>query len=156
MSFKIFGSTAFFDFIVGYNVLCMLPMILSFVILSFFISGNYLLDDAGIVYFRQPKKHRKPGDVESISIWSQSMIKGVAGISALITFIQFLSNVDFSGFFIGAVDLIFGILMVIIVFWGTPFLTAFSYIILSHEIMEFSLEESKTKLFNGRRNHRIL
>ena len=146
--FDQFGSTEFFNFLVGYNVLCMLPMILSFVIFSFFIAGNYLLDDAGVVYFRQPKKHRAPGDVESISVWSQSIIKGVAGISALITFITFLSNVDFSGFFQGnIVFIIFGAFMVIVIFWGTPFFTAFSYILLAQEIMEFSIEENIEKLY---------
>jgi len=104
------------------------------------------LDDAGIVYFRQSKKHRKPGDVESISVWSQSMIKGVAGISALVTFFQFLSNVDFSGFFQEEM-IIFGTFMVIVIFWGTPFFTAFSYILLSQEIMEFSLEDNTQRLY---------
>ncbi|MBD3212927.1 MAG: hypothetical protein GF311_09995 [Candidatus Lokiarchaeota archaeon] len=148
MGFDVFASEEFFSFIVGFNILCVLPMILTYLVFSFFIAGNYLLDDAGIVYFRQPKKHRQPGDIEPISIWAQSIIKGVAGISAIITFVQFFSSVDFSGFFQGeGVFIIFGFFMTIVFFWGIPFLTAFSYILLAEEIMEFSLEENKNKLY---------
>ncbi|TXT65163.1 MAG: membrane protein of unknown function [Promethearchaeota archaeon] len=148
MGFDVFASEEFFNFIVGFNILCVLPMILTYIFFSFFIAGNYLLDDAGIVYFRQPKKHRQPGDIEPISIWAQSIIKGVAGISAIITFVQFFSSVDFSGFFQGeGVSIIFGFFMTIVFFWGIPFLTAFSYILLAEEIMEFSLEENKKKLY---------
>ncbi|MBN1214146.1 MAG: hypothetical protein JXA99_01765 [Candidatus Lokiarchaeota archaeon] len=154
-NFESFGGTQFLNFIVGYNVLCMLPMILSFVIFSFFIAGNYLLDDAGVVFFRQPKKHRAPGDVESISVWSQSMIKGIAGISALFTFITFLSHIDFSGFFQGdsVFFIIFGAFMVIVVFWGTPFFTSFSYILFAEEIMEFSRNDNIKKLYKKMEDH---
>jgi len=150
--FNTFGSSQFFDFIVGYNLLCLLPMILTFLIFSFFISGNFLLDDAGIIYYLKPKSHRRPGDIEPISIWAQSIIKGIAGISALATFGSFLSTVDFSGFFNtsgegGIASAIFGFFMVVVMFWGTPFLTAFAYTLFSMEAMDFSLEFNKQKLY---------
>lgn len=148
MGFDVFASTEFFSFIVGFNLLCVLPMILTYIVFAFFISGNFLLDDAGIVYFRQPKKHRQPGDIEPISIWAQSIIKGVAGISAIITFVQFFSTVDFSGFFEGeGIFILFGFFMTVVFFWGIPFLTAFSYILLAEEVMEFSLKDNISKLF---------
>jgi len=154
MGFDIFASEEFFSFIVGFNILCVLPMILTYIIFSFFIAGNFLLDDAGIVYFRQPKKHRQPGDIEPISIWAQSIIKGVAGISAIITFIQFFSTVDFSGFFQGkGVFILFGFFMTVVFFWGIPFLTAFSYILLAEEIMDFSLDQNKEKLYRIMENN---
>ncbi|MBD3200912.1 MAG: hypothetical protein GF316_12910 [Candidatus Lokiarchaeota archaeon] len=149
-SFESFNSADFNSFIVGYNLLCMLPMIISFIIFSFFISGNYLLDDAGVVYFRQMKKYRQPGDIEPISIWAQSIVKGMAGVSALFTFFTFFISVDFSGFFDmtqGISFAIFGFFMVLIMFWGAPFLTAFSYILLAQEIMEFSVEENSEVLY---------
>ena len=150
--FDTFGSSQFFEFIIGYNLLCLLPMILTFLIFSFFISGNFLLDDAGIIYYLKPKTHRRPGDVEPISIWAQSIIKGIAGISALITFSSFLSTVDFSGFFNtgeggGIISFIFGFFLVVVMFWGTPFLTAFAYILFSLEAMDFSLDFNKEKLY---------
>ncbi|MHA1274927.1 MAG: hypothetical protein ACTSQS_16055, partial [Promethearchaeota archaeon] len=97
--FNVFGSEEFFSFIVGYMLLCVLPIILTFTVFSFMIAGNYLLDDAGIIYYVESKKYRKPGDIEPISIWSQSIIKGIAGISALFTFGTFFLTVDLSGFF---------------------------------------------------------
>ncbi|MFX0181113.1 MAG: hypothetical protein ACFE78_13065, partial [Candidatus Hodarchaeota archaeon] len=148
-SFEVFGSTEFFDFIRGYMLCCVLPMILSFLIFAFFISGNFLLDDAGVVYFRQNKKFRQPGDIEPISIWAQSIIKGIAGISALITFSSFLTTIDFSGFF-GEGDpfmFFFGILVVVVMFGGIPFLTGFSYILLAGEIMEVTMEKNISKLY---------
>ncbi|MFX1458953.1 MAG: hypothetical protein ACFFBT_05755 [Promethearchaeota archaeon] len=149
-TFEVFGSTEFFDFIRGYMLCCVLPMILSFLLFAFFISGNFLLDDAGVVYFRQNKKYRQPGDIEPISIWAQSIIKGIAGVSALITFTSFLTTIDFSGFFGEEGDLFmffFGILVVVVMFGGIPFLTGFSYTLLAGEIMELTNEKNVSKLY---------
>lgn len=148
--FEQFGSNEFFQFMIGYMALSLFPMVLSYLLFSFFISGNMLLDDAGIVYYKESKKYRAPGDIEPISIWAQSMVKGVAGFSALITFASFFMSVDFSGFFRvepgNEFFLIFGILVVFVLFWGTPFLTAFSYILFAGEIMEFSNDVNTSKL----------
>ncbi|MGB5910523.1 MAG: hypothetical protein WBH31_04945 [Promethearchaeia archaeon] len=149
-TFEVFGSSEFFDFLRGYMLCCVLPMILSFLVFAFFISGNFLLDDAGVVYFRQNKKYRQPGDIEPISIWAQSIIKGIAGISALITFTSFLTTVDFTGFFGEDGDpfmFFFGILVVVVMFGGIPFLTGFSYILLAGEIMELTTEKNVSKLY---------
>ena len=150
ITFKVFGSTEFFQFMNGYMLCCIFPMILTFLVFSFFISGNFLLDDAGIVYFRQSKKHRQPGDIEPISIWAQSLVKGIAGISAIITFVGFLAQVDFSGFFGDSQDItswIFGLLITLVFFVGIPFLTAFSYVLLACEVMEFSIDFNTQKLY---------
>ncbi|MFW9872948.1 MAG: hypothetical protein ACFFG0_07590, partial [Candidatus Thorarchaeota archaeon] len=132
-TFEVFGSTEFFDFMMGYMLGCVLPMILSFALFSVFISGNYLLYDAGVVYYREHMKYRQPADIEPISIWAQSIVKGIAGLSALLTFSGFLFDVDFSGFF-GEGDLfnfVFGIFIVIVMFGGIPFFTGFSYVLLA-------------------------
>jgi len=150
-NFEIFGSTEFFQFMNGYMLCCIFPMILTFIVFSFFISGNFLLDDAGVVYFRQSRKYRQPGDVEPISIWAQSMVKGMAGISAIITLVGFLTTVDFSGFFEDTgnpTGLIFGFLIIAVFFVGIPFLTAFSYILLAGEVMEFSIDFNMSKLYS--------
>jgi len=150
-NFKVFGSTEFFQFMNGYMLCCIFPMILTFIVFSFFISGNFLLDDAGVVYFRQSQKYRQPGDIEPISIWAQSMVKGMAGISAIITLVGFLTTVDFSGFFQNPDDvtsLIFGVLIIVVFFAGIPFLTAFSYVLLAGEVMEFSIDFNTQKLYS--------
>ncbi len=149
-TFEVFGSTEFFNFMMGYMMFCILPMIMSFILFSFFISGNYLLDDAGIAYYRENKKYRQPGDIEPISIWAQSIIKGIAGLSAILTFLSFLGQVDFSGFFGEGADffgILFGFLITVVMFFGIPFLTAFSYILLAGEVMELDVEENAKKLY---------
>ncbi len=149
--FDVFGSTEFFQFMNGYMLCCIFPMILTFLVFSFFISGNFLLDDAGVVYFRQSKKYRQPGDIEPISVWAQSLVKGMAGLSAIVTLIGFLTTVDLSGFFADSNDIasmIFGFLVIVVFFAGIPFLTAFSYILLAGEIMEFSIDFNTQKLYS--------
>lgn len=149
--FEVFGTTEFFQFMNGYILCCIFPMILTFLIFSFFISGNFLLDDAGVVYFRQSKKYRQPGDIEPISIWAQSIVKGIAGTSAIITLIGFLATVDFSGFFEdqeSVTGLILMFLIILVFFVGIPFLTAFSYILLAGEVMEFSMDFNTKKLYS--------
>jgi len=157
-SFDIFGGQEFFQFLIGYNLLCILPMVLTFIIFSFFISGNYLLDDAGIAYYLESKKHRRPGDIEPISIWAQSIIKGIAGFSAIITFFAFFQTVDFSGFFTGTDNnaifmFIFGIFLITVMFYGTPFLTSFSYILLAIEVMDYSNDYNSEKLYKIMQKH---
>ena len=149
-NFDVFGSTEFFQFMNGYMLYCIFPMILTFLVFSFFISGNFLLDDAGIVYFRQSKKYRQPGDIEPISVWAQSLVKGMAGLSAIMTLTNFLLTVDLSGFFTDTGDVtswIFGVLIIAVFFFGIPFLTAFSYILLAGEVMEFSIDFNTQKLY---------
>jgi hypothetical protein len=149
-TFETFGGTDFFNFMMGYMLCCVLPMILSFILFSFFIAGNFLLDDAGVVYYREHLKYRQPADIEPVSIWAQSIVKGIAGLSAILTFSTFLTSVDFSGFF-GEGEpfmMIFGVLIIGVFFGGIPFLTAFSFVLLAGEIMEMCVESNKQKLFD--------
>jgi hypothetical protein len=155
--FDIFGGQKFFQFMIGYNLLCLLPMILTFIAFSFFISGNYLLDDAGISYYLESKKYRRPGDIEPISVWSQSLIKGIAGFSAIITFASFFITVDFSGFFTNEDNAlmmsILGIFIITVMFWGAPFLTSLAYILFAVEIMDYSCDFNSEKLYTIMEKH---
>ncbi|MBY9004180.1 MAG: hypothetical protein KGD73_09440 [Candidatus Lokiarchaeota archaeon] len=151
-TFDTFGAQDFFQFMIGYNLLCLLPMLLTFIAFSFFISGNFLLDDAGVAYYLESKKHRKPGDIEPISIWASSIIKGIAGFSAIVTFFAFFQTVDFSGFFTETGEnalfmFIFGIFIVTVMFYGTPFLTSFAYILFSIEVMDYSYDSNSERLY---------
>ena len=133
-------------------------MLLTFIAFSFFISGNYMLDDAGIAYYLESKKHRRPGDVEPISIWSQSIIKGIAGFSAIVTFVSFFQTVDLSGLYTQTGDdplisFFFGLFISIAMFYGTPFLTSFAYILFAIEVMDFSYENNTVKLYKIMKKH---
>jgi len=135
-------------FMGGYMLLCILPLILSFLVFGFFNAGNYLLDDSGVVYLREPKSYRKPADVEPISYWTQSIIKGFAGLSAILTFLQFVLALDVSK----AVDMeglgaFFLVFLLIIIFYMLPFLTGFSFILLAEELMDFSTDYNRKRLY---------
>ena len=148
-SFTNISGEALGRFMGGYMLLCILPLIFSFLIFSFFNAGNYLLDDSGVVYLRVPKNYRKPADVEPISYWTQSIVKGFAGLSALITFFQFVlalditTVIDMTG--MGAFFLAF---LLIIIFYALPFLTGFSYILLAEELMDFSTSYNRKRLYH--------
>ena len=156
--FDTFGGQEFFSFMIGYNLLCILPMLLTFIAFAFFISGNYMLDDAGIAYYFESKKHRRPGDVEPISIWSQSIINGIAGFSAIVTFFSFFQTVDLSGLYTQTGDdplisFFFGLFISIAMFYGTPFLTSFAYILFAIEVMDFSYEKNTEKMYSIMKKH---
>jgi hypothetical protein len=147
-TFATFSISEFGSFIVGYMLLCILPLILSFLAFSFFNSGNYLLDDAGIVYYREPKRYRKPADVEPVSIWAQSLVKGAAGISTLITFIEFAITLDVQTMISQSGEgMLLLMVILLIIFWGLPFITGFAYILLAEELMDFSTEYNNKRLY---------
>ncbi len=147
-TFTSISVNEFGSFIVGYMLLCILPLILSFLAFSFFNSGNYLLDDAGIVYYREPKRYRKPADVEPVSIWAQSLVKGAAGISALITFIEFALTLDVQTMVSQSGEgMILLMVLLLIIFWGLPFITGFAYVLLAEELMDFSTEYNNRRLY---------
>jgi hypothetical protein len=135
-------------FMGGYMLLCILPLVSSFTLFGFFNAGNYLLDDSGVVYLREPKNYRKPADVEPISYWTQSIVKGFAGLSAVLTFFQFVLGLDISKVVdmagIGAFFLTF---LLIIIFYVLPFLTGFSYLLLAEELMDFSTDYNRDRLY---------
>lgn len=109
-----------------------------------------IFDDARIVIYLENKKNQQPEDIKPISIWAQSTVKGIAGLSALLTFISFLGRVDFSGFFgegSNFLGLFFRFLITVVLFFSIPFLTAFSYILLAGEVMELSVEQNTKKLY---------
>ncbi|MHA1783694.1 MAG: hypothetical protein ACTSVE_00715 [Candidatus Helarchaeota archaeon] len=143
------GGADFFQFMAGYMLLAIIPMILTFIIASFFLSSSWLLDDAGIVYYHDFHDDHIPGDIERLSIWLTSMISGIAGFSSVLTFISFVARIDLSSF--ASIDdplirlmAAFGTFTIFYVF---PFLTSICYMLFSINVMETSLEQNKKKLY---------
>ncbi len=158
ISFSIFGGTEFFEFMNGYMLLGMLPMVLTFFIFFFFIPGSWLLDDAGIVYYMSNhKKDHIPGDIERVSVWQTAFITGFASFSSILTFINFMRTIDFSGFFTinpgqdlaqQLSTIIMGTLVCVVSFWGLPFLTGLAYMLLAIGAMESNIEANRLRLYN--------
>jgi len=47
----------------------------------------------------------------------------------------------------GIIFFIFGIFLVLVMFWGNPFITSFSYMLLAEEVMELSVNKNVEKLY---------
>ncbi|NHI94474.1 MAG: hypothetical protein EAX96_18430 [Candidatus Lokiarchaeota archaeon] len=151
MTFTDFGGTGFLKFMTGYMLLGMIPMVMSFFIFFFLIPASWLLDDAGIGYYvSNNKKDHIPGDIERLSVWQTSFITGFASFSSLITFYNFMISIDLSGFFTSEdmIMVIFGGLISVVAFWGLPFFTGISFMLLSISVMEGTLPDNKIKLYN--------
>ncbi len=151
-NFTSVGGSEFYEFLGGYFLLAILPMVITFILFSFFISSGWLLDDAGIVYYHKYQKEHIPGDIERVSVWQQGWIKGLAGFSSLITFINFAITIDLTSLFtsIGPQDLPFAVSAFIttsLILYGFPFLTGFCFMFFAIIIMEVSIHKNRDKLY---------
>jgi len=150
-NFTTLGGSEFYEFIGGYMLYAILPMTLTFVLSSFFISSGWLLDDAGVVYYHKYREEHIPGDVERMSVWQQGWIKGLAGFSSLITFYLFASGINLTSMLTntgGNVAFnILGFITTSLIFYGFPFITGFCYMFFAVTMMEVSIDENRDKLY---------
>ncbi|MHA1757423.1 MAG: hypothetical protein ACTSVV_11675, partial [Promethearchaeota archaeon] len=136
-----------------------IPMIISFYLLFIFIPSTWLLDDAGVVYFIKPKKVHLPPDIESLSNWTHNWLKGLAGFTAIVSYINLISVLNISSFIFEG-DLftqIITYIMVFLLFYGFPFLSGLALMLLTIIYMELNLDYNKLKLYNKmeKRNYDI-
>lgn len=81
-----------------YLLLVVVGTVASFVLFFWLLPPCFLLDDAGVVFFKQFQARRTPPQLQSISGWFMSIIKGIIGTSALFTYVYFiLDNWDIVG-----------------------------------------------------------
>lgn len=88
--FSSVDSVAFVHFSIGHLVHLILPVVLSFFAFAWLVPPCYLLDDAGVVFFRRFTARRQPLEVSSISSWFLGVVKAVLGTGALITYALFV------------------------------------------------------------------
>ncbi len=67
-----------------------LPLVLSFVLFYWALPSTYLLDDAGLVYYKKYLNRRQPAEIRTVSEWFFSLIKAVLGTSAVFTYGWFI------------------------------------------------------------------
>src|SRR5271157_4008 len=79
--FQLYGSSIF---------------VLIYFLLVFIIPGGWLLDDAGVVYFDEPKSQLQPGDISKVSNWLTTLLKGVFGVTAILNYYRLFVGIDFS------------------------------------------------------------
>ncbi|HME51357.1 MAG TPA: hypothetical protein VKM55_04015 [Candidatus Lokiarchaeia archaeon] len=74
----------------SYLLVMVIGTVLSFVLFFWLLPPCFLLDDAGVVFFRQYQARRTPPQIQSISGWFMSIIRGIVGTSALFTYVYFV------------------------------------------------------------------
>ncbi|MHA1792640.1 MAG: hypothetical protein ACTSVI_08350 [Promethearchaeota archaeon] len=72
-----------------------IPFVITPIIFSWALPPAWLLDDVGVVFFKKNVKKRIPLQIQSVSSWFLSFVKGLVGTSALYTYFYYvLRNID--------------------------------------------------------------
>lgn len=123
----------------------------SYVVLTLFIPGGWLLDDAGVVYFDEPKSFRQPGDISKISNWMLSLFKGIFGFTALISYYNLFVGADFSSLVGLSSDPVLNLLMfifiVLVLLILSPILFGFLVMFTSNASILSDLQYNTHRLF---------
>ncbi|MFX0102337.1 MAG: hypothetical protein ACFFCS_22420 [Candidatus Hodarchaeota archaeon] len=85
-------SLEFIQYCTSYLMNLVTPLIGSFVIFFWALPPTYLLDDAGVVFYRRFKNRRQPTEIKTISSWFLSMVKGIVGYGGLTSYGTFIYN----------------------------------------------------------------
>ncbi|MEX2682483.1 MAG: hypothetical protein Q6373_012850 [Candidatus Sigynarchaeota archaeon] len=140
-----------------------IPVVATFVIFFWVLPSTYLLDDAGLVYYKKYTERRQPAELRSVSQWFSSLIQAVLGTSALITYVTFIYTNRFvvgeiftavdnfsPGFFAGLCATMFSIFI-----FGFPVIgtVLMAYILLLFQESQFN--KLKTHLFQELVNAKI-
>jgi hypothetical protein len=65
---------------------CIVPMIITYIATTVIIPGAWLLDDAGVCFYQKALKFREVSDIDSVSKWILSVISGLFGFTAIVSF----------------------------------------------------------------------
>lgn len=68
------------------------PLVLSFVFFFWAMPSSYILDDAGVVYFKKYTKRRQPAEIKTVSAWFFSIVKAILGTSAIFSYYSYITN----------------------------------------------------------------
>jgi hypothetical protein len=124
-----------------------LATLLSFVLFSFVMPPCYLLDDAGVVFYRRFTARRQPPEIKTISSWFLSFINGAIGSGALISYVYYVAT-RFS--FISAVSSAVGgvaAIQFLLMVFGFPLLGSLAMALILLLFQEFQLPKLKTFMY---------
>ncbi|MHA1681351.1 MAG: hypothetical protein ACTSUE_10100 [Promethearchaeota archaeon] len=139
------------EWIAQFEMYAGMSFILSYFLLSLLIPGGWLLDDAGVVYFVEPRTNNSPGDISKISSWLLNLFKGLFGFTAMVNYYSLFKGLDLS-FMFGPDEPIFSIilnvvLVIILSLIMSPILYGFSAMMLSNKSLIDTLPYNKHMLF---------
>lgn len=81
-----FTELTFINYCSSMILVMVFPLVLSFVVFSWALPSGYLLDDAGVVYFKKYLKRRQPVELRSVSQWFLGIVQAIMGTSGLISY----------------------------------------------------------------------
>lgn len=133
---------------------CILPMIVTYGFTAILIPGSWLLDDTGVCYYQQALKYREISDVDSISKWTLSLVSGLFGFTAVVSFVglfePMLTQIDELIFNISSLTedpAIFGVTILISALIVFPILIGVLLMFASMRRMEETYDINAEKLY---------
>jgi hypothetical protein len=119
----------------------------SFVLFFWLLPSCFLLDDAGVVFFKRNARYRQATQITSISSWFLNIIQSVVGTSALITYVSFiLKNWGVIEFLSNALNEIAAVQFAIFIF-GFPAIGTILMALIILLFQESQFKKLKTSLY---------
>jgi len=142
-----FGDDSnFMTFLYYFFFLGLLPMVVSFILMSLFIPSSWLLDDSGVVYYTKDTKDHIPPDVERLSSWFLNPIKGIAGFTAILSYFSLIIRLNILGS-VGDEESAFIMVSILyLFFYGFPFMSGMGLSLFAIVYMEMNLPDNKLNL----------
>ncbi|MBD3187939.1 hypothetical protein GF325_13970 [Candidatus Bathyarchaeota archaeon] len=85
-------TNAFMAYCTYFVIVSIIPLVLSYLFWFWVLPPTWLMDDAGVVYFRKTLKRRRPPVMKSIGSWFLSIVKPLVGGSAVFGYVFYIAN----------------------------------------------------------------
>ncbi|MHA1731788.1 MAG: hypothetical protein ACTSU5_07575 [Promethearchaeota archaeon] len=102
-----------------------LPAVGSFFLVGWIVTGGWLLDDTGVVYWVKNLKKREPLDINKVSSFISSFLGSVLGFTAIINYAEFLLDYPVLTIIYDSFNNIYLALVFAVIFFGLPVFTGF-------------------------------
>ncbi|MHA1849251.1 MAG: hypothetical protein ACTSXU_16525 [Promethearchaeota archaeon] len=136
-------------------VISIIPLIMSYILWFWLLPPSWLMDDAGLVYFRKTLKRRRPPVLSSIGNWFLSIIKPIVGGGALIGYVQFvIANHPVLTAFIQTNNIL-GLVQFSIIIYAFPIITTMITVFVLQLFQESQFNKLKTHLYQNLINLKI-
>ncbi len=136
-----------FSLATKYFAVFALSTLLGFVLFSFVIPPCYLLDDAGVVFYRRFPARRQPPEIKTVSSWFLSFVNGAVGFGAIYSYGSFVSKqfpfISAVAAAVGGLPAVQGMLLI----FGFPLLGSLAMAFILLLFQEIQLPKLKTFMY---------
>ncbi len=148
-------SAEFLEFLYYFLYYAVIPMIISYIFMVFFIPSSWLIDDCGLVYYLSYKQDHLPADVERISSWALNPIKAIAGFTAIWSYYNLILTIDLTNVQTGPGSemAILGQFFLYVFFYGFPFISGIGLMMISIFYTERHLDDNRRNVYERMRKN---